>query len=1159
VASLATVFAGGSIVFAFATKLTTIPLGTEGVLGCTAVDTQPFFWTSSRADEKNAAAQSLTDATVNVQELLLAQADDGTVVEALQQRKALLLETLHQNPLVAHQASLAASQRAQLARYQNCLEQPVAVTGRVEVEDFDDFEGGRSVSQYRLRTSDGDVLTMLPSDAVKTALVTGRTVQATGFRIDDVLFFQTDSAALVTTVEQDSQTTLRDIYVPPSPTGPQPTLVLMYNFNNTSVSMPPKEVVVAAMDQNEEFSLENSYGATDFSGVIDPEQPADVFDWFTIDEPQQCQAQSSTVYATVKTLHPEINFQSYKRVILVAPYGPDCGWSGNSSLGITNHATPDGVAYFSQSNILASAFRLQLVAHELGHGLGVMHANFYNTTDFTTFNPAYSIEYGDNYSIMGNHAAQQHHNVAHKDMFGWLDGLRQIAILGNGTYTIYPQENADVNAKTLKLQRRVNEYLYLEYRQPIGFDSLLNLLGGDASQGALLYLTNSLWSLLIDPTGPPPSSVTTVALKPGMSFIDPVSKHTVEVLTATPQALTVQVTVGKIDFTPPAVTLTGIADGSYLDGVVNVTADATDPSGISKVEFYHSQSSGPFAVDTEAPYTAALDTTTLINGPTTIIARAFDASGVVLNAENNQAEAVVNVIVYNGTSVPPTVTLTAPADGASIVNPVNFTASVTPGSYGVKRVEFIGDGEVLITLTEAPYRHQWSAPDGQRNVAVRVVDYRDAVVEVNATVTVSTLPAALPVTQVTTNTSNQVYPDVSEGIITWQDFRTNRWSVFYQNLTTGVETGITDSVTHKFRPAISGQRILWNGYSASVPNPIGEPQDSVYGFDIATGLESVLAATADDEEGTVIAGEWAAWHAGTAPEYRKVVVRNLATGVEKLVDDSGEQSWPAIAETIVAYQSYQNGQWDIYTYSIETGAKTRITTSTATQQDPAISGNTLAYEDNRNGNWDIYTYDMSTGVEQLLTGPGDQRNPDISGPWVVFEDERNGTPADVYAVNLLTDQELFLANAGSTPSISGNIITWSAYVGAQSDIFRVALPVDCADGTPSGQCNASQQYCNFGTLVQDCQECGVVCPLSQPYCAADGACQAKCTDGTNFNTCNAGQRYCSDGVLLPYQCGACNVMCPTGYTCSNGSCCRIVRGRTSCVLPVNSNPISVMR
>jgi beta propeller repeat protein len=285
----------------------------------------------------------------------------------------------------------------------------------------------------------------------------------------------------------------------------------------------------------------------------------------------------------------------------------------------------------------------------------------------------------------------------------------------------------------------------------------------------------------------------------------------------------------------------------------------------------------------------------------------------------------------------------------------------------------------------------------------------------------------------------------------------------------------------------------------------------------------------------------------------------MVTGSTSTVDDAGEQSWPDIDGSTVAYQSYQNGQWDIYTYSIETGVKTRITTSTATQQDPAISGTTLVYEDDRNGNWDIYTYDMSTGVERKITGPGDQRNADVSGPWVVFEDERNGIPADVYAVNLVTNQELFLADAGSTPRMYENAIVWSAYVNNQSDIFRVTLPVDCSDGTPSGQCNASQQYCSFGTLVEDCRQCGVVCQSTQPYCGTNGACQAKCSDGTNFNTCNADQRYCSSGVLQPYRCGACNVLCPTGYACSNGSCCRTVSGRTSCVLPVNRNPINVIR
>ncbi|MCH7492760.1 S8 family serine peptidase [Patescibacteria group bacterium] len=45
----------------------------------------------------------------------------------------------------------------------------------------------------------------------------------------------------------------------------------------------------------------------------------------------------------------------------------------------------------------------------------------------------------------------------------------------------------------------------------------------------------------------------------------------------------------------------------------------------------------------------------------------------------------------------------------------------------------------------------------------------------------------------------------------------------------------------------------------------------------------------------------------------------------------------------------------------------------------------------------------------------------------------------------------------------------------------------CSDGTIYGQCNVSQQYCDSGSLTNNCQQCGYTCPTNYT-CTLSGAC-----------------------------------------------------------------------
>ena len=58
--------------------------------------------------------------------------------------------------------------------------------------------------------------------------------------------------------------------------------------------------------------------------------------------------------------------------------------------------------------------------------------------------------------------------------------------------------------------------------------------------------------------------------------------------------------------------------------------------------------------------------------------------------------------------MPPAVTITSPADGATIARRVVVSASATDAA-GVSRVRFYVDGSLIATDTSAPYSAAWNA------------------------------------------------------------------------------------------------------------------------------------------------------------------------------------------------------------------------------------------------------------------------------------------------------------------------------------------------------------------------------------------------------------------------------------------------------------------
>ena len=156
------------------------------------------------------------------------------------------------------------------------------------------------------------------------------------------------------------------------------------------------------------------------------------------------------------------------------------------------------------------------------------------------------------------------------------------------------------------------------------------------------------------------------------------------------------------DMIPPVVTITTPAAGASVSGNVTVTANATDNVGVTSVQFKLDGVNLGSALTGAGPtYSTAWNTAGASNGPHTLQAIASDAAG-------NTATSSVAVTLD---TIPPVVTITAPAAGAPVSGNVTVTANATD-NVGVTSVQFKLDGVNLgsaLTGAGPTYSTVWNS------------------------------------------------------------------------------------------------------------------------------------------------------------------------------------------------------------------------------------------------------------------------------------------------------------------------------------------------------------------------------------------------------------------------------------------------------------------
>lgn len=480
--------------------------------------------------------------------------------------------------------------------------------------------------------------------------------------------------------------------------GEQKIAVILVNFQDTVQPQLTKEQVRDIIfTKINNYYKENSYDKIFLSG--------DVYGWYQLSMNKTC-SETEVRDAAIKAADPDIYFPDYSHILVIAPT-EGCR-PGHSSIGkITITSSSDGI--FKASDILMGSSYITitnstLLAHEIGHALGNDHANFLLCGNVSIGGSECSVEeYGDFFDIMGSSTELGHFNAPHKENLGWLDSLNIQTVSKSGTYTIEPIERKSSSLKVLKIKRSEVSYLYIEYRQPIGYDAgFASLTDTSIFDGATIHTTYGDLSRaqLIDTTPDPNNGITSSALrdptlKLGKTFIDPPTGISITVTSKTTDSLTLEVVLGGLDTMGPAVLSTVPEMGEVISGEIEISSLVTDLSGVLYVHGCFDDYMFCPIQDYNTPYSGKFDSRRLTNGLHSFFIITRDWSG------NNTTTQKIPIIVDNNT-VP---VISSDLISGSTISDIRKITFFISGATDITKVDFLNDDGAtpFATKMAAPY------------------------------------------------------------------------------------------------------------------------------------------------------------------------------------------------------------------------------------------------------------------------------------------------------------------------------------------------------------------------------------------------------------------------------------------------------------------------
>ena len=239
-------------------------------------------------------------------------------------------------------------------------------------------------------------------------------------------------------------------------TGKKSVLFIRVDFSDREGNPLNDRAAKFEMDRTDEFLQDNSYGklsieTTLVPGVLQMPQTAE---WYREDPDARDDELLRHGREAARALDAKYNHRDYDFYIVAFTQIFE-GWAGKAFVNSTGLWINGG-------------FSNDTIQHELGHNLGLYHANAWiPTQDDDPIGPGEHDEYGDPYDNMGNFSPYGHFNVYFKNYLLWIPDADVKSASRTGTYRVKAHDHRDAGSgvRALKIRKNSGRDYWVSVRQ----------------------------------------------------------------------------------------------------------------------------------------------------------------------------------------------------------------------------------------------------------------------------------------------------------------------------------------------------------------------------------------------------------------------------------------------------------------------------------------------------------------------------------------------------------------------------------------------------------------------------------------------------------------------------------------------------------------------
>lgn len=278
-----------------------------------------------------------------------------------------------------------------------------------------------------------------------------------------------------------------------------------------------------------------------------------------------------------------------------------------------------------------SQWNLSVGSHELGHNVGLNHANYWDVPGSDPIDDAgSSVEYGDSYDIMGTggNDTRRHFNVREKNYLGWAPNSSIHTAGATGTYRIYAMDKKSTGTANQKRGIKIDRLnsgddWWIDYRQ------LYAASNNNAKNGVWLHWggTGNQKTNLIDlnPGGTKDDSTLLIGktFKDESDSANPIYITPLARGNTDPDWVDVRISQGGGLNQPPTVSMAATNTTPAANVNTTITATVTDPDGDKSISYFWDMGDGSSVTNNSPTITYKYPT----NGNRTVRCTASDGRG----------------------------------------------------------------------------------------------------------------------------------------------------------------------------------------------------------------------------------------------------------------------------------------------------------------------------------------------------------------------------------------------------------------------------------------------------------------------------------------------------------------------------------------------------